>query len=164
MIDHMQSSIFGVEKDVWFMKQALKEANKAYAKNEVPVGAILVNSKGAIIARGFNLVEKKHSQSAHAEICTIEKAGKKIGDWRLNNCWLYVTLEPCNMCLNLIILSRIQGLVYGASSPLFGFRLDNTNNIWVYKRSVLTIVRNVEKINAGALLKLFFQKKRKKSE
>ena len=95
----MQSSIFGADRDTWFMEQALKEADKAYAKNEVPIGAVVVNAKGTIIARGHNCVEKEHTQSAHAEIRAIKKAGKKIGDWRLSNCWLYVTLEPCSMCM-----------------------------------------------------------------
>ena len=158
----MQSSIFGVDRDIWFMQQALKEAHKAYAKDEVPIGAVVVNAKGAIIARGHNYVEKEHTQLAHAEVRAIEKAGKKIGDWRLNNCWLYVTLEPCTMCMGLIALSRMQGLVYGASSPLFGFHLDNIDNIRVYKRSTLTIIDSVEIGSAGALLKLFFQKKRNK--
>jgi len=158
----MQSSIFGVNRDIWFIQQALKEAHKAYAKDEVPIGAIVVNAKGVIIARGHNYVEKEHTQLAHAEVRAIEKAGKKIGDWRLNNCWLYVTLEPCSMCMGLITLSRIQGLVYGASSPLFGFRLDNIDNIRVYQRSRLSIIDSIEMGSAEALLKLFFQKKRNK--
>ncbi len=158
----MQSSIFGGDRDIWFMQQALKEAHKAYAKDEVPIGAVVVDAKGVIIARGHNRVEKEHTQLAHAEVRAIKKAGKKIGDWRLNNCWLYVTLEPCTMCMGLITLSRIQGLVYGASSPLFGFHLDNTDNIRVYKRSTLRIIDGVGMGSAEALLKLFFQKKRNK--
>ncbi len=158
----MKSSIFGTDRDVWFMQQALKEARKAYAKDEVPIGAVVVNAEGAIIASAHNYVEKKHTQLAHAEMCAIQKAGKKIGDWRLNDCWIFVTLEPCNMCIGLIMLSRIKGLVYGAVSPLFGFHLDNTNNIRVYKRVDLTIIDGVEKDNAEALLKLFFQQKRNK--
>ena len=158
----MQSSIFGADRDIWFMQQALKEAHKAYAKGEVPIGAVVVNAKGTIIARGHNYVEKEHTQLAHAEVRAIEKAGKKVGDWRLNNCWLYVTLEPCTMCMGLITLSRIQGLVYGAPSPLFGFHLDNTDNIRVYKGSTLTIIDGIEMESAEALLKLFFQKKRNK--
>lgn len=158
----MQSSIFGVERDVWFMQQALKEAHKAYAKDEVPIGAVIVNADGDIIARGYNRVEKEHSQSAHAEVCAINKAGKKIGDWRLHDCSIFVTLEPCKMCIGLIMLSRIKGLVYGAASPLFGFHLDNMDTIQVYKRDALAIIDGVEKDNSQALLKLFFQQKRNK--
>lgn len=158
----MQSTIFGTEKNAWFMQQAVKEARKAFAKNEVPIGAIVVDSAGIIIARGYNLVEKEHTQAAHAEMRAIEKAGKKIGDWRLNDCSIFVTLEPCAMCMGLIRLSRIKNLVYGAASPLFGFRLDNKVNNQVYKKDALTIVSGVAKDNTETMLKLFFQQMRNK--
>ncbi len=103
------------------MKAAISEAAKALAKDEVPIGAVIVNKDGDIIARAHNLTEHKHTQAAHAEVLAIEKAGKKIGDWRLEGCWLYVTLEPCAMCYNLAVLSRLDGIVYGADSPLFGY-------------------------------------------
>ncbi len=108
------------------MRQALKLAQKAAVIDEVPIGALVVNEQGVILGRGYNMVEKLCTQTAHAELRALTQAGKKVGDWRLNGCWLYVTLQPCAMCLNSIKLSRIQGVVYGAESPLFGYHLDNT--------------------------------------
>lgn len=96
-----------------FMKAALKEAQKAYDKGEVPVGCVLVKD-GKIIARGHNLRETKENALAHAEIVAINKACKKIGFWRLDDVKLYVTLEPCPMCSGAIIQARIPQVVYGA--------------------------------------------------
>lgn len=156
----MKATIFSSEKDAWLMQQALKEAGKAFAKNEVPIGAVVVDSAGAIVGRGYNRVGKEHTQLAHAEMRALEKAGKKIGDWRLNGCSIFVTLEPCSMCMGLIKLSRIKNLVYGAESPLFGFHLDNDPNNQVYKKDALTIISGVGKDNAESMLKLFFQQMR----
>ncbi len=96
------------------MEIAYKEAQKAYKKREVPVGAIIVKD-GKIIAKAHNLKEKKKSPLAHAEILCIEKACKKINNWRLDDCTMYVTLYPCNMCLGAIKEARINSVVYGAS-------------------------------------------------
>jgi len=102
-----------------YMKEALKEAKKAFNKGEVPIGAVLVcNDK--IIARGYNTKETSKKATAHAEIIAIEKACKKIGDWRLSDCALYVTVEPCLMCCGAIIQSRIKKLVYGTKNDKFG--------------------------------------------
>jgi tRNA(adenine34) deaminase len=156
-------SIFGKEKDIFFMQEALAQAKLAYEIDEVPIGAIVVNVEGDIIARAYNSVERDCTQRAHAECLAIEQAGKSLGDWRLSGCWLYVTLEPCSMCMGLIRLSRLAGVVYGASSPLFGFSLDNADDLWVYKRGVISVVEGVEVDKAADLLKIFFHKKRKKS-
>lgn len=96
-----------------FMKEALKEARKAFEKEEVPIGAVIVRD-GKIIAKAHNLRETKKQACAHAEILAIEKACKKIGAWRLENCELYVTLEPCPMCAGAIINSRIKKIYIGA--------------------------------------------------
>jgi len=96
-----------------FMEEALKEAKKAYEKEEVPVGAVIVKN-GKIIARAHNLKEIKQKSTAHAEILAIEKASKKMNSWRLVDCDMYVTLEPCTMCMGAIILSRIKNLYIGA--------------------------------------------------
>ena len=96
-----------------YMKEALKEAKKAYLKGEVPVGAVIVH-EGKIIARAHNLRQDKQKVTAHAEIIAIEKASKKIGSWRLEECTLYVTLEPCPMCSGAIIQARIKEVVFGA--------------------------------------------------
>jgi tRNA(adenine34) deaminase len=160
----MFETVFGKEKDEAFMQEALVEARKAYALDEVPIGAVVVNSEGVIIARAHNSVERDCTQRAHAEGLAIESAGKALGDWRLNDCWLYVTLEPCSMCMGLITLSRLAGVVYGASSPLFGFRLDNQEDLWVYKRDAFAVIEGVKLEESADLLKQFFHKKRKKNE
>ena len=90
------------KNDEYFMRQAIKEARKAEALDEVPIGAVLVHD-GKILARGHNLREKKQSSLAHAEIVAIEKACRKTGSWRLEDCVLYVTLEPCPMCAGAIL-------------------------------------------------------------
>lgn len=100
------------EKEL-FMKEALKEAKKAYKKLEVPVGAVIVKN-GEIIARAYNQKETKFDTTKHAEILAIQKASKKLGSWRLIGCDLYVTLEPCSMCAGAIINSRIKNVYIGA--------------------------------------------------
>jgi tRNA(adenine34) deaminase len=105
--------------DELYMKEAIKEAKKAEALNEVPIGAIVVID-GKIISRAHNLRESKQSAVAHAEILAIEQACKLIGSWRLENASLYVTLEPCAMCSGAIILSRVKRVVYGATDPKGG--------------------------------------------
>ena len=102
-----------------FMKQALKEAKKAYEKLEVPVGAIIVKD-GKIIARAHNLKEAKHDTTKHAEILAIQKASKKLSSWRLIDCEMYVTLEPCSMCAGALINSRIKKVYIGAKDEKTG--------------------------------------------
>ena len=101
------------------MKEAYKEAKKAYKKLEVPVGAVVVKD-GKIIARAHNLRENKNSSLAHAEILCIEKACKKLNSWRLDGAEMYVTLEPCSMCAGAIIQSRIKNVYIGAKDSKNG--------------------------------------------
>jgi len=155
------ASPFGVTKDIYFMNEALKQAQWAFKHDEVPIGAVVVTEKGDIIARSYNKVEALCTQTAHAEFRAIQKAGKKIGNWRLENCWIYVTLEPCSMCMSLIELSRFAGVVYGASSPLFGYRLDKQVKLGLYKKGVVKVVEGIQADNSALILKQFFQKKRK---
>lgn len=102
-----------------FMKEALKEAKKAYKKLEVPVGVIIVKDN-QIIARAHNVKEQKQDATRHAEIMAIEKASKKLQNWRLNDCEMYVTLEPCPMCAGAIINSRIKKVYIGAKDEKTG--------------------------------------------
>ena len=102
-----------------YMKEALKEAQKAYKKLEVPVGAIIVKD-GRIVARAHNLKETKNDTIKHAEILAIEKASKKLGNWRLIDCEMYVTLEPCPMCAGAIVNSRIKKVNIGAMDEKTG--------------------------------------------
>jgi tRNA(adenine34) deaminase len=104
--------------DYW-MNRAMAEARKAEAKNEVPIGCVIVRD-GRIIARGHNLRETSQDPAAHAELIAIRKAARKLGSWRLLNCTLYVTLEPCTMCMGAIILARIPTVVFGCFDPKGG--------------------------------------------
>ena len=105
--------------DEYFMKEALKEAEKAYKKLEVPVGAVIVKDD-KIIARAHNKKEEKNSPIMHAEIIAIEKACKRINNWRLTGCKMYVTLEPCPMCAGALVNSRIDKIYIGAKDPKTG--------------------------------------------
>ncbi|MCI9303573.1 nucleoside deaminase [Clostridium sp.] len=102
-----------------YMKIALEEAKKAYSKGEVPIGAVIVKN-GEIIAKAHNLKETLKSAIAHAEILAIEEASKKINDWRLNDCEMYVTLEPCSMCASAIAQARISKLHIGTFNKDMG--------------------------------------------
>ena len=102
-----------------FMRLALKEAQKAFDKEEIPVGAVIVKD-GKVIAKAHNLKETKNSATSHAEILAIEKACKKLGSWRLLECDMYVTLEPCSMCAGALINSRIKKIYIGTDHPKTG--------------------------------------------
>ncbi|MCI8626368.1 MAG: tRNA adenosine(34) deaminase TadA [Lachnospiraceae bacterium] len=106
-------------EDEIFMKEALKQAKKAYALEETPIGCVIVQ-EGTIIARGYNRRNTEKSGLAHAELLAIRKANRKTGDWRLEDCTLYVTLEPCQMCAGAIVQSRIRRVVIGAMNPKAG--------------------------------------------
>lgn len=144
-----------------FMKEALKEAKKAYDKLEVPVGAVIVKD-GKIIARAHNLKETKFDTTAHAEILAIQKASKKLNSWRLINCEMYVTLEPCSMCAGALINSRIKKVYIGASDEktgavgsVFNLLEDYTFNHKVeYEKGVL-------QDECESILKKFFKELRK---
>jgi tRNA(adenine34) deaminase len=155
-------TVFEEKEHSFFMNEALKLAQKAFCKDEVPIGAVIVDEQGTIIARTYNKVESQKTQSAHAEVLAITKAAKRKNDWRLDGCWLYVTLEPCTMCMGLIKLSRLSGVVYAAASPLFGYRLDNNDGSRVYKRDALLVMHGLREQDASQLLQQFFKKKRKK--
>lgn len=102
-----------------YMKQAIREARKAYALGEVPIGCVIVN-EGKIIGRGYNRRNTDKSTLSHAEITAIKKASKKMGDWRLEGCTLYVTLEPCQMCAGAIVQARIDEVVMGSMNHKAG--------------------------------------------
>lgn len=132
-----------------YIELAIKEAEKAYKKGEVPVGAVIVKDE-KIISKAYNTIEKEQNPIKHAEIKAIEKATKKLKNWRLNDCELYVTLEPCEMCRGAIYLSRIKKTYYILS------RKDIKNNSDI----------KLEKLNANEkkylnMLQDFFKEKRK---
>ncbi len=108
-----------IEQEKIFMREALREAEKAAELDEVPVGAVIVLN-GEVIARGYNLRETSQDPTTHAEMIAIREAARNTGFWRLCDCTLYVTLEPCVMCMGAIILARIPRLVFGCRDPKVG--------------------------------------------
>ncbi|MBQ6888962.1 MAG: tRNA adenosine(34) deaminase TadA [Lachnospiraceae bacterium] len=108
-----------MDLDEKYMKEAIRQAKKAYALGEVPIGCVIVYD-GKIIGRGYNRRNTDKNTLAHAEITAINKASKKIGDWRLEDCTLYVTLEPCQMCAGAIVQARVTRVVMGSMNPKAG--------------------------------------------
>jgi tRNA(adenine34) deaminase len=147
-----------------FMRQALREAEKAKKKGEVPVGAIVVLN-GHIIGRGSNRTETKQSALEHAEQVALRAASKKLGSWRLQDCDLYVTLEPCTMCGGAIVLSRIRTLVYGTTDPKAG-AVDSTARVLDNPKlnHRVVVVGGILKEDCAAILTGFFKDLRKKAK
>lgn len=115
----METDMEQEKNDVFFMKEALKQAKKAGKIGEVPIGCVIVQN-GQIIARGYNRRNTDKTTLAHAELAAIKKASKAVGDWRLEDCTLYVTLEPCQMCAGAIVQARMKRVVAGAMNPKAG--------------------------------------------
>jgi len=149
-----------MQDDIKWMKLAIIEANKAEKKGEVPVGAILVQHN-KIVARAHNKSIATHDASAHAEILLLRKSGKKLQNYRLNNCTLYVTLEPCAMCFGAIMHGRIKRVVYGAydlKTGVCGSSIDLTNSVNFHHK--IEILGGVLEKNCKIILQDFFKKKR----
>lgn len=148
----------------FFMEKALELAQKALEAGEVPIGAIIVDANNTIIGTGYNQVESGSCQTLHAELVAIREAAAHLETWRLDNCWLYVTLEPCLMCLGAIGLSRLAGVAIGALSPEFGaFKmLDIGQNPLYFKR--LITLRGIKEQACADILKTFFKKARDAAE
>jgi len=124
-----------------YMKEAYKEAVKAYKNDEVPVGVVIVKDD-KIIARAYNKVEKEKDATKHAEIIAISKASKKLKNWRLNDCDLYVTLEPCMMCKTAIELARIRNVYYCVDKSENDIFKSNFNKIDDYKKESLNLLKD----------------------
>lgn len=149
-------------EDEKFMREALLQAKKAYRIDETPIGCVIVQGD-KIIARGYNKRNKKKSALAHAEIAAIQKASKVVGDWRLENCTLYVTLEPCQMCAGAIVQARIKRVVVGSMNPKAGCAGSVLNLLSVeafnHQAELTTGVLQEE---CGAMLSAFFRELREK--
>lgn len=144
-----------------YMRSALREAQKAYKKLEIPVGAIIVKD-GKIIARGYNSKEEKKDTTNHAEIIAIKKASKKLQNWRLNGCEMYVTLEPCAMCAGAIINSRIDKIYIGAMDQKTGACGSVLNLLEDYKfNHKVEIKYGIMQQECEQILKTFFKELRK---
>ena len=144
------------------MKEALKEAYKAYEKKETPIGAIIVKD-GEIIARAHNLTEELKDPTAHAEILAIRKASKKLGGWRLVDCDLYVTMEPCIMCSGAIANSRIKKLIIGTKHIKNSYtEKQHEFKIDYYKDNNIQITFGVLEEDCSTILQEFFKNLRKR--
>ncbi|MDO4787885.1 MAG: nucleoside deaminase [Johnsonella sp.] len=152
-------------KDKQFMKAAIKQAKKAYEINEVPIGCVIVY-QDKIIARAYNKRIKDKSTLSHAEILAIKKACKKLGDWRLEGCTMYITLEPCPMCAGAIVQARIPRVVIGCMNPKAGcagsvldlFHVERLNH-----QVDLKICEGDIQEECSLLMKSFFKKLRRLS-
>ncbi len=143
-----------------YMKAALKQAQKAYQLGEVPIGCVIVH-EGKIIARGYNRRNTDKNTMAHAEITAINRASKKIGDWRLEECTLYVTLEPCQMCAGAIVQARIPSVVMGCMNPKAGCAgsILNLLNMPEFNHQV-DVTRGILEEECSQMLKQFFKELR----
>lgn len=146
-----------------FMRAALKEAQKAYEKEEIPVGAIIVKD-GKIIARAHNSKENTKNATAHAEIMAIQKACKKLDAWRLLDCEMYVTLEPCSMCAGAIINSRISKIYIGTDDEKTGACGSKLNLLEDYKfNHIVQVQKYILKEECSEILKRFFKHLRERN-
>ena len=148
--------------DIKFMKEAIRQAKKAEAIDETPIGAVIVRD-GKIIARGYNKRETKKNALMHAEIIAIDKACKKLGGWRLPGCDIYVTLEPCPMCAGAIIQARIENVYFGAydeKSGCLGSACD-LSGVLPHK---IEYQGGILKTECEDILKIFFKKLRKREK
>ena len=144
----------------YFMSLAMDLAKEAANNSEVPVGCIICDADGNVIGRGRNRREEKHDATAHAEVEAIREACEHIGDWRLENCTLYVTLEPCPMCTGAIISSRIPTVVFGARDAVTGSCGSVIDLFCERYGHSPAVYPGVLKDESAALLKDFFQKRR----
>ncbi|MCC7519639.1 MAG: nucleoside deaminase [Verrucomicrobiae bacterium] len=158
----MDAPVIDLFSDEHFMREALRQAQRAFARDEVPVGAVIVR-EGRVIARADNQVEELRDATAHAEILAITQASAALGDWRLDGCTLYVTKEPCPMCAGALALARMARLVFGAPDPKSG----GAGSVFSITRHPglnhrVETVGGVLREECAALLKRFFAAKRGK--
>lgn len=143
--------------DERWMLEALRQAEKALQRNEVPIGAVVVKDD-IVVARGYNRVEARKNATEHAEIVAIDRASKKLGDWRLDGCTVYVTVEPCHMCMGAFYLSRVHRVVYGARQPRSGAcgSVDSFHEAELFNHRI-EVVGGVREVECLSLLQAFFE-------
>ena len=152
-----------MEQKEKFMEYAIKEAKKAIEKDEVPIGAVIVKN-GKIIAKGHNLRENKQNSLCHAEIIAINKACKKLNNFRLEDCDLYVTIEPCIMCAGAIMQSRINKVYFGARDEKYGAVTSVTNTFDVPSNHKVVFEEGIKQEECAKIVKNFFKKLREKKK
>ena len=146
-----------------YMNLAIKEAKKAKSKNEVPIGAVIVKD-GKVISKGYNLRETKQNSLKHAEIIAIDKACKKLGNFRLENCDLYVTVEPCLMCAGAIVQSRIRKVYFGTRDEKYGVVTSVANVFDIKSNHIVEFEEGICKLECETLVKDFFKELREKKK
>ena len=160
----MDEPIIDLQSDAYFMGEALRQAARAYEAEEVPVGAVIVR-EGRIIARASNQVELLKDATAHAEMLALTQAQEALGDWRLTDCTLYVTKEPCPMCAGAIVHTRLARVVFGASDPKGGAAGGAMNLLqFPTLNHHCEITGGVRTDECASLLKSFFAAKREKEK
>ena len=147
-----------------YMDKAIAQAKRAYANGDVPIGCVIVHDD-RIIARGFNKRNLKKTTLAHAEILAIEQASKKLGDWRLEECTMYVTLEPCQMCAGAIVQARIPNVVIGCMNPKAGCAGSVLNLLQMQQfNHQVEITRGVLEETCSSMLSAFFRELRQRKK
>lgn len=147
-----------------YMKEAIRQAKKAYALDEVPIGCVIVY-EGKIIARGYNRRNTDKNTLAHAELTAIKKASKKLGDWRLEGCTMYITLEPCQMCAGAIVQARVTEVVIGSMNPKAGCAGSVLNILQMEEfNHQVQIIKDVRNEECSQMLTNFFKELREKKK
>src|SRR5580658_9368928 len=155
-----EDPIIDLDSDAYFMGEALRQARKAYRADEVPIGAVIAR-EGLIIARAWNQVETLKDATAHAEMLAITQAESVVGDWRLTDCDLYVTKEPCPMCAGAIVHARLRRVIYGCPDPKTGGAGGMINLLQMPSLNhQCEITRGVRELECREILQRFFRAKR----
>lgn len=161
-VDNLDLQTEDCGQDEKFMKEAIKQAKKAEAIDEVPIGCVIVH-EGKIIARGYNKRNTMKTTLAHAELLAIRKACKKLGDWRVENCMMYITLEPCQMCAGAIVQARIPRVVIGAMNKKAGCAGSILNMLEMKEfNHQVQVTRGVLEEECSRMMRDFFKEMRKK--
>ncbi len=152
---------FTITDHMWFMNIALEQAELAYRAQEVPVGALLVSPTGEILSRQFNLKESQFNPVAHAEMLALTEGAKKLQNWRLTDCYLYATLEPCPMCLTALVQSRVKACIFGAydqkgGALSLGYHLHQDKRL----NHQFSVVGGVMHFECSRILSQFFRERR----
>ncbi|MFP5386284.1 MAG: tRNA adenosine(34) deaminase TadA [Bacteriovoracia bacterium] len=152
---------FSVTDHLWFMSMALEQAELAYKAQEVPVGAVLVSPNGDVLSKQYNLKESQFNPTAHAEILALTEGAKKLQNWRLSDCVLYVTLEPCPMCLTAMVQSRVRQCVFGAydskgGALSLGYHLHQDKRL----NHQFSMIGGIKHFECSRLLSQFFKERR----
>ena len=160
----MDEPIIDLQSDHYFMGEALRQAARAYAAEEVPVGAVIVRA-GRVIARAFNQVELLKDATAHAEMLALTQAEECVGDWRLTDCTLFVTKEPCPMCAGAVVHTRLARVVFGASDAKGGAAGSALNLLqFPSLNHQCEITNGVREAECRTLLQTFFAEQREKNK